>query len=433
MHSPTSEQAPEPPTARRNTRILALSQALYTLSISVDLTLTGLVGYRLAADKTLSTLPFALITVAAALAAPGVSALLKRAGHRRGFALGALAGALGGLISMRAIAAHAFWWFCAGTTAVGVSQAFARHYRLAAADAVAPAHKGRAISTVMAGGVLAAVAGPVLASHAGDWLPIKTPFEAAYALVAVFGALSVTVLGLLLRDIADQPGAADSAPSPPARPLVAVLRQPAMAVALAGNITGYGVMMFIMTATPLAAIGARHTIDQGAGIIQWHLIGMYAPSFFTGRLIGRFGVGAVLVAGVALSLCSAAIAMVSPALTHFYAALLCLGIGWNFMFVAGSTLLAHSYRPGERAKTTAVSEFATFSVTALASLAAGAWVQRYGWVVTNAATVPALVLTGTLTVWWMARSRRILDMDAAAGAYGHRDDTPPGERRVEHG
>ncbi|TAL95691.1 MAG: MFS transporter [Paraburkholderia sp.] len=389
---------------RRGARVLAVCQALYTSSVSIDLTLTGLVGYTLADDKALATLPFSLITVAAALTTIFASFLMARVGRRTGFVLGAGVGAAGGAISVYAIFHHSFWAFCAGTATVGVFQAFAQYYRLAAADAVGLEAKGRAISTVLTGGVVAAVAGPALAAWSRDWLA-PVAFAGSYALVSAFGLLSIVLLALFYRDHVPLHVSADVAAGP-ARPLGHIVRQPVFLAALANNALGYAVMMFVMTATPIAAVACGHTIGDGAQIIQWHLVGMFAPSFFTARLIRRFGVLRVIGAGIVLSALCAVIALRSTDLPHFYAALACLGVGWNFMFVGGSTLLSQSYQPSERAKTQATSEFTTFACSALGSLFAGQLLAHFGWAVINAAILPLLGVAAlaTLAFAW-SRSR----------------------------
>ena len=393
---------------RRNTRVLALCQALYTSSVSIDLTLTGIVGYTLASDKAFATLPFSLITVAAALTTVFASFLMAKIGRRAGFAIGASVGAAGGAISVWAIFHHSFVAFCCGTATVGVFQAFAQYYRLAAADAAGVAAKSRAISTVLAGGVVAAVLGPAIAAWSRDWFA-PVAFAGSYAVVTVFGLASMALLLMVYRD--DAASGASHAPSQvasatiaasaeaaAARPLAEIVRQPIFAAALANNALGYAVMMFVMTATPIAAVACGHTIGQGAEIIQWHLVGMYAPSFFSARLIDRFGVLRVIGAGIALSAMCGVIALRSADLPHFYAALACLGVGWNLMFVGGTTLLSQSYRPSERAKTQAASEFTTFGFTALASLFAGQWLARFGWDAVNAAIFPLLGLAALATV-----------------------------------
>lgn len=396
---------------RRNARVLALCQALYTSSVSIDLTLTGLVGYMLADDKALATLPFSLITVAAALTTIFASFLMARIGRRAGFAIGASVGAVGGAISVHAIFAHSFWLFCCGTATVGVFQAFAQYYRLAAADAVDTPLKSRAISTVLTGGVVAAVLGPALAAWSRDWLAPVT-FAGSYALVTALGIASMALLLFGYRNApAPAPTSVSSASATHAdeshaRPLGAIVRQPIFLAALANNALGYMVMMFVMTATPIAAVACGHTIGDGARIIEWHLVGMYAPSFFAARLIARFGVLRIIGAGIALSAACGAIALAATDLPHFYAALACLGVGWNFMFVGGTTLLAQSYRASERAKTQATSEFTTFACTALASLTAGQLLARFGWSAVSASIFPPLALAAcaTLAFAW-SRSR----------------------------
>lgn len=393
------------PNGRRAARVLAICQALYTSSVSIDLTLTGLVGYTLADDKAFATLPFSLITVAAALTTIFASFLMARIGRRAGFVLGAGVGALGGAVSVWAIFHHSFWAFCTGTATVGVFQAFAQYYRLAAADAVGIEGKSRAISTVLTGGVVAAVCGPLLAAWSKDWLA-PVAFAGSYALVTGFGLVSIAMLALLYRDAA--PHASAAVTQDAARPLGEIVRQPIFAAALANNALGYAVMMFVMTATPIAAVACGHTIGDGAGIIQWHLIGMFAPSLFSARLIQRFGVLPVIGAGIVLSAMCGVLALRSTDLPHFYAALACLGVGWNFMFVGGSTLLAQSYRPSERAKTQATSEFTTFAFSALGSLFAGQLLARFGWATINAAIFPLLGIAALATLSYACSSKRQL-------------------------
>jgi len=391
------------PSGRRAARVLAACQALYTSSVSIDLTLTGLVGYTLADDKALATLPFSLITVAAALSTVFASFLMARIGRRAGFIVGAGVGAAGGAISVYAIFHHSFWAFCVGTATVGVFQAFAQYYRLAAADAVGIHAKSRAISTVLAGGVAAAVLGPALAAWSRNWLAPVT-FAGSYALVTALGVMSIVLLSVLYREAV--PAASVAAVKETVRPLRQIVRQPIFVAALANNALGYAVMMFVMTATPIAAVACGHTIGDGAQIIQWHLVGMFAPSFFSARLIQRFGVLRVIGAGIALSALCGVIALRSTDLPHFYAALACLGVGWNFMFVGGTTLLSQSYRPSERAKTQAASEFTTFAFSALGSLFAGQLLIRFGWAAINTTIfVPlGLAAIATLALAW-SRSR----------------------------
>lgn len=390
----------------RNAAVLALCQGLFTCAISIDLTLTALTGWQLAPDKALATLPFALITVAGAVVTWFAAFLIQRLGRRWSFVLGAASCCVGGLISVWSVFHAQFWTFCAGTALVGVFQAFAQYYRLAAADAVSEAAKSRAISTVLAGGVIAALVGPALAAWSKDWFPTAL-FAGAYLVVAAMGLLSVLVLILFYRDQADHLAAAAATGTElaPARPLSTIARTPVFMASVANNVAGSMVMMFIMTAAPLAAVACHHGIDDGAAIIQWHLVGMYAPSFFAGRLIQRFGLGSVLLAGLATNLGCALIAMLSTTLPAFYVALLLLGVGWNFMFVGGTTLLAQSYTPSERAKTQGLAELMRYAATALATLGAGPLLARFGWETLNAAILPVLLVSALVTGRWMLAQR----------------------------
>jgi MFS family permease len=392
-------------TGARNAFVLAVCQGLYTCAISIDLTLTGLTGYQLAPDKALATLPFALITVAGAVVTLFASFLMARVGRRWGFALGAFVGGCGGLVSVWSVFHDSFWTFCLGTAAVGVFQAFAQYYRLAAADSVAVPAKSRAISTVLAGGVIAAIAGPALAAWSKDLFPVAL-FAGAYLMVAALGFLSVLLLLGLYRE-REPHVAATAGASLAARPFATIARQPIFVAAAANNIVGSMVMTFIMTAAPLAAVACSHTIDDGAGIIQWHLVGMFAPSFFAGRLIDRFGLARILLCGMVLNALAIAIAVSSVSLVAFYFALLFLGVGWNFMFVGGTTLLARSYRPSERAKTQGAAEFMRYAAAALGALVAGPVLAAQGWSALNIFALPALILAATMTLWWiMAEKQR---------------------------
>ena len=396
------------PARRSNALVLASAQGLFTAALAVDLTLTGLTGYQLDPDKSLATLPFAMITVAGALSTLFASLLMKRIGRKWGFVTGALFCAVGGGISVWSVFHADFWLFCLGTASVGVFQAFAQYYRLAAADSVETDRKARAISLVLGGGVIAAILGPALAAWSKNLFPVL--FAGSYLMVAILGAASACLLAVGYRDIDRQGGAAEAG-GQPVRRLRTVFRQPISLAALANNVIGGVVMMFVMTAAPLAAVANHHSIDDGANIIQWHLVGMYAPSFFAGRLISRFGMPSVLFAGMALSAACAVIAAVSVSLPAFYVALLCLGIGWNFMFVGGTTLLASSHTPAERARVQGVAELIRYTLTAAATLGAGPVLERFGWVALNAAIFPLLALAAVMTAVWV----RAASVSRAAG------------------
>jgi MFS family permease len=388
---------------RRNAVLLALCQGLYVCGISVDLTLTGITGYQLAPDKALATLPFALITVGAAVITVAAALIIGRIGRRLGFALGSLSGAVGGLTSVYAVFHANFWVFCIGTALIGAYQGFAQYYSLAAADSVEPARKSRAISTVLAGGVLAALIGPLLAMATRNLIP-DVAFAGAYLMVALL-ALSSSVLVLsLFRNIEPLGQVADHAPP---RPLAEIARQPIFGAGVGTTMAAGAAMVFVMTAAPLAAVACNHTIDDGAHIIQWHLIGMFVPSFFSGRLVARVGVWPVLIAGMALILGCGGIAVASTSLVAFYAALFLLGVGWNLMIVAGTTLFAQSYRPSERPKTQALGGLCNNLAGATAALSAGVALDRLGWTLLNLGLLPILAFALVMILRWVQSRRTI--------------------------
>lgn len=390
---------------QKNAVVLSVAQGLFTAAISVDLTLTGLTGYQLAPNKSLATLPFALITVAGAIATLFASLLMQRIGRRKGFIVGALTCAIGGAVSVQAVLNNNFWMFCLGTSAVGVFQAFAQYYRLAAADGVSSDKKAQAISMVLVGGVIAAILGPVLAVWSEHWL--ATQFAGSYMLVALLGSASVLLIAALYREL-DPPSTVSSTQEEAPRPLLEIFRQPISLAAFANNAIGNAVMMLAMTAAPIAAVANHHGIDDGAKIIQWHLVGMYAPSLFAGRLISRYGIPTILFSGMALSLTCAVVAISSSSLLAFYVALLCLGVGWNFMFVGGTTLLAASHRPHERARVQGAAELIRYAFTMLATLGAGPLLEHYGWRALNISILPMLAVAAFLTVAWVKADRRTL-------------------------
>ncbi len=393
----------EKSSSRSNVAVLAVAQGLFTAAIAIDLTLTGLTGYQLAPDKSLATLPFALITVAGAIATYFASTLMQKIGRRRGFVLGALTGAIGGLISVWAVFLNFFWLFCIGTAAVGVFQAFAQYYRLAATDSEPDKRKARAISLVLAGGVIAAFLGPLLASWSADLFPVL--FAGSYLMVCLLGLASAALLWLGYQDALPEPLELHDHEQPP-RKLRTIFKQPISLAALSNNVIGGVGMMFIMTATPLAAVASNHSINDGASIIQWHLVGMYAPSLFAGRLISLFGLPPILFLGMALSAACGLIAQFSDSLTAFYIALLFLGVGWNFMFVGGTTLLTSSYHPSEKARVQGVAEFIQYTFTAFATLTAGPLLQLLGWKGMNNIVFPLIAVSAVITLRWMRADRR---------------------------
>ena len=384
----------------RNVVLLAACQGLYLSASSIQVALSGIVGAMLATDKLLATLPFSLITATTAATTIPASLLMARLGRRAGFMMGALLGGTGGAISTIAIFTRSFPAFCLGNALMGCFQAVAQYYRFAAADAAEPAAKSRAVSWVMAGGVAAAFLGPTIAGYSKDlFAPVL--FAGSYLAISVLAGLSILLLSFLTISRPTITAGASGG-----RPLAEIARQPAFIAAVTNNVLGYATMVFIMTATPLAAVACGHSSDDAIGIIRIHLIGLFAPSFFTGSVIARYGVTRILLTGSALLLLSAIVSLSGTALDEFWEALALLGLGWNFMYVGGTTLLTTAYRPEERARTEAASEFLTFGVVALSSLVSGGSLQGFGWEFGNYAILPLLLTAASTTLWYRQVSRR---------------------------
>lgn len=380
----------------RNVRLLAAGSALYTCASAIGLTLTALVGALLASSRGLATLPYALVIVATAVSTVPASMCMARFGRKPIFMLGAVAGAIGGGLSVSAIVQGSFERFCVASAFLGVFQACAQYYRFAATESASPGTRPRAVAMVISGGVVAAVVGPTLATWARDALPPHT-FAGSYAVVVVLALASVLVLAFL-----DAAPATAVGTTAPAMPLATIVRRPAFVVGVASSALGYAVMVFIMTATPLAMLGCGFRIGDAASVIQWHLFSMYAPGFFTGRLIQKFGIDRILLCGVGAIAGAGLIACAGQSFAHFAVALALNGLGWNFLYVGGTTLLTSGFdnaSAADRAKVQAASEFITFGAVAVATLLAGVVFESHGWTAINSAALPLAVVTAGFIVW----------------------------------
>lgn len=383
------------------TLLLAAAQALYLSSVSVVFTFSGLAGADLAPTPELATLPLALITVVTAACAIPTSLLMAKVGRRPGFQVGALIGAIGAGVAAWGVVVGDFAVFCVGNALMGAFQASAMYYRFAAADMAGAAFRAKAVAWVLAGGVVAALAGPEIAARTRH-LVTGAEYSGAYATSALLALISIALLG----NLRGPPAAAEDTREEPGRTLTTIMRQPVFLVAVLNAAAAYVVMSFVMTASPLAVVATGHGVDAAAAVTRWHLIGMFAPSFITGRLAARYGVRRILMAGFGLSAVSLGIALSSSELVLFKVALLLLGAGWNFLYIGGTTLLTEAYAPSERAKTQAANEFMVFGATALATLAAGPVQAGHGWAVVNIAAGPVLALAGLATAWFAWRRRK---------------------------
>jgi MFS family permease len=370
---------------KRNVLLLAGTQALFqTVSVMV-ITMAGVVGWKLAPDKTLATLPIAMMMVAAALTMIPASLLMQRYGRKAGFLLGAALGVLAGVLAASAIWLENFALFVVANMLVGCYQAFAQYYRFAAADAASDEFRSRAISWVIAGGIVAAVAGPNLVSFTQNTGSV--PFALTYLSMVALGILAI----LLMSRLALPPVNATEIQGTP-RALPEIMKQPIFLTALAGSSVGAAVMLLVMTATPLAMQMCGQTIGSAATVIQWHVLGMFVPSFFTGNLIRRFGVLQIMGTGVFLLAGHVAIALSGIEFLHFLSGLILLGLGWNFLFVGGTTLLTEAYRPSERAKVQAAHDFLMYVAISIATFSSGSLLNAFGWRAVNLAVLPFLAL-----------------------------------------
>ncbi len=379
--------------SNKNLAILFLCQILFMSNNSLLVTVGGLVGLDLAADKALATMPITSAVVGTALMAIPASLMMRRLSRRTGFMLGALIGLAGGLAAAYGVFARSFWLLAAGSLVIGMYVAFAQLYRFAAAESVSEALRPRAISLVLLGGVGGGYLGPQLAKVTIDLIP-ETPFLGPY-----FAVTGLAMVALALLSQLDLPPPAQDRGAAEARPLLTIMRSPVFFVAALSGMLGYLVMALIMTGTPLAMVSMGHSLPDAASVIQWHLIGMFLPSLFTGRLVAHVGVVPVLFAGSVLQLASVGIALSGIGWFHFVGALALLGVGWNFLFIAASTLLTKAHTPAERAKTQAVNDFLIFATVAAASLSAGQLLHHFGWRAVLLASLVAAALVLLLTVW----------------------------------
>ncbi len=380
----------------RNVPLLALSQALMVSALSLLLTTSALVGLALSDDKSFATLPVALMAIATMCTSIPAALLMEKIGRKNGFMLSTLFGISGSLISLFAILETDFWLFVVGNMLIGIFNGFASYYRFSAADAVDHGHKSRAISYVLAGGVVAAFVGTNVANITHDVIDVA-PFAGSYAALTGFYLLALLALSFL--KLPPHLTMSQSGDSDEERSLRVIMRQPKFMAAVVCGMLGYGVMSLIMTATPLAMAHHAQSFDQIAFVIQWHLLGMFAPAFFTGSLICRFGVLRVMFVGALLAVLCVVINLLGTSENHFWLSLILLGVSWNFLFVGATTLLTETYHPVERAKVQAFNDFFVFTTVAAASLTAGALHHHLGWQAVNLGVLPLLLLIMISIIW----------------------------------
>ena len=379
---------------RRNVLLLSVCQALMLSGSSLIVATSALTGLSLASNSLWATVPLSCMYVGTLLTTFPASLMMKRIGRRAGFMIGPLAGLVGAAVAIHAITERDFWLFCAGSFLIGVLNGVGHYYRFAAADISGKVFRSRAISWVLAGGVVAAFVGPNLAAFNRD-LIAGVPFAGSYASLLIIYSLSI-LLASFLRI------------SPPTeverhgsqRPLKAIICQPVFFVPVAGALIAYGVMNLVMTSTPLAMAGCGHSFSDTAFVIEWHVLAMFLPSFFTGNLITRFGVLRIMGIGVLMLFASVAASLNGDTVAHFVAALVLLGLGWNFLFIGGTTLVTESYTPSEKAKTQGLNDLMIFGTVALTAGISGVVHEIAGWQMLNLLVLPFLALVLLLIIWF---------------------------------
>ena len=391
--SPADAAAGPPPAIRSgdaDVLRLTVAQALAGANSAVVYATGAIVGNMLAPSKALATLPISLFVVGMAACTLPAGAIARRHGRRAAFLAGTGCGVLVGLLAALAVVLGSFWLFCAATFFGGAYTAVVLSFRFAAADCVPLERRPRALSAVMAGGVFAGVLGPQLVTHTMDlWQPYT--FAATYLAQAAVAVVSALVL---LGVHVPAPTAAEVAGG---RPLGVIARQPRFITAVICGVVSYTLMNFVMTAAPLAMRLCGLSQESSNLGLQWHIIAMYAPSFFTGRLITRFGAARVVAAGFAFTAASAAIGLTGVDVAHFWLTLILLGIGWNFGFVGASALVLECHRPEERTRVQSLNDFLVFGTMVLGSLSSGGLLTAYGWdVVLWVSFVPLAVAMATL-------------------------------------
>jgi len=372
--------------AKRNAWVLAIAQALGGANPAIVISLGGIVGLTLAANSALATLPVSVFNLGVALGVIPAALIMRSYGRRNGYVFGAALGVLGGAISALGIVWGDFVMFCIGTTICGFYASYVQSYRFAAADSATPAFKARAISYVLAGGLAAGIIGPQVVIFTREIVP-GSLFAGSFLAQAGLALMTIVVIAFLRP----APIPVD-APKDTGRPLSEIVLRPRFAIAVIAGVVSYGLMAFLMTAAPLAMVDCGLSIDVAALGISWHILAMFAPSFFTGRLIDRYGKETITAAGLGMIALSSVIALHGLSVAHFWSALILLGIGWNFSFIGATALVTDCYRPEERTKAQAANDLFVFGSVAVASFSSGKLLDAGGWEIVNWLAFPPIAI-----------------------------------------
>lgn len=383
----------------KNLLLLTLCQGLFLTNNIVFIGINGLVGLQLAPQGWMATLPVMGYVVGGAFSTALVARSQALWGRKVSFEIGLLVALLSALLCAWAAVSRQFWLLCSATVIAGYYNANAQLYRFAAVE-LAPHDRERAVSLVLAGGLIGAVIGPYLARVTRNLFSV--PFSGSYLALAGVALLSMVCMAgirfpLAVRGAAQSSDASDSLAK--GRSMAMLLRDPAFAVAVLGAALGYGVMNLLMAATPLAMDVCGFSFDDSALVLQWHVIGMFAPGFFTGHLIRRWGAVRIMAVGVLLNLACVGVALLGMELQHFGVALFLLGVGWNFLFTASTTLAVQVYRPEEKDRAQAMINFCVFATMALTSFSSGVLVTTQGWVILNYGSIAPIMIVALGLLW----------------------------------
>ena len=385
---------------RRNVALLATCQALLFTNNSTLIAINGLAGLALSPYTALATLPVTCWVLGGAIGTMPASLYMRKVGRQRGLIAGTLWGIAGALICAAAIWMQSFWLLCFGTLVWGVYNAHGQYYRFAAADVASGDFKATAISLVLAGGLVGGILGPTTSRWTIDLLTPK--FLGAYLVLIGFAIATMLVLRFVRIPT---PSAAEQAKA--GRPLAEIMAQPKFIVAVLSGAIGYGVMNFLMTSTPIAMLACGHEYSDAAFVISWHIVGMFAPSFVTGPLLKRVGVIPVLLAGALFNFAAVGVALSGQSVAQFWGSLVLIGVGWNFLYLGGTTLLTETYRPEERAKAQGANEQAIFIMMAISSFSSGMTVTAAGWERVNLFALPLIAAVALAIGWYALKQRRM--------------------------
>ncbi|MBZ8118556.1 MFS transporter [Roseovarius sp. LXJ103] len=396
---------PDDTQARRNVVVLVLAQAILGAQMPMIFVVGGLAGQTLASNVCFATLPITMIIVGSMMAATPMSAFMQKYGRKAGFFVGALCGALGGAIGAYGLMVASFPIFLIGSFVTGIYMSAHGFYRFAAADTASDSYRPKAISYVMAGGLLSAIIGPQLVKVTSQVMVV--PFMGTY--IAVIGLNLIGSLVFFFLSIPKPPK--PEADDPRGRSRMELLKTPRIAVAVICAMVSYALMNLVMTSTPLAVVGCGFTEGNAADVVSLHVLAMYVPSFFTGHLIARFGVEKIMGAGLVILAAAGAVALQGVELENFFIALILLGLGWNFGFIGATSMLAASHAPHERGRMQGLNDLLVFGGVTMASLASGGLMNcsggsaEAGWSAVNIAMAPFLGLAGAALIWLLMRPR----------------------------